>query len=230
MGILSKRYGLFFDGTNDYIRADSFNQVERTQAWTMSFLCRFGGSGSLSGTRYFFTTRFVTNSRGIAVRFMSDTEIQIAINNSGANRVVKSFTFTSIANTVKMIHITYSGNSNVSGLKLYFDGVEITSTTTIGNNLTATIINADNVCVLGSEQSLYFSATCYNFLWVDAVKSTTEITNDSNARTGLKYSYTAFVDLDFNLRQGLVITDKSSNAYTFNTNGQTVGDFRPLRA
>jgi hypothetical protein len=176
-------FALKFDGVNDYLESNaSFTQWERTQPWTL--FIRSDGWVHNSSFQTIYDTRGQIGSfdRLIIVRFDSN-RLDLVFQNSSSpvNRLYVQATI----NSFNIIQITYSGNSNTSGVNIYVDNVP-RSFTIINNNLSSSIINAFNKFRIGRDYFVnerYFKGVLNEVSFINYVKNTSELTADFNSGT-----------------------------------------------
>jgi len=141
---------LDFDGSNDYINFGNTNNFERTDSFSYSFWIKTNS-----------TTNYITimsktpygSWHGMET-FVFNGKIRFYLIGTGEQLDVSS---TSDINTGtwKYVVITYNGNSNASGVKIYVDGVESSSGT---GTLTTSIVNSNNFqvsCRAGAYNCFY---------------------------------------------------------------------------
>lgn len=140
-----------FDGINDYVRIPDHASLsfERTQAFSISYWFK------TNSTSLMFAVSKVdasANVRGYGTFIFSGQVAFIIQNTVGTNRAY--ITSNTAYNDSDWHHacLTYSGNSAVSGMKIYIDGAQV-ATTTVSNTLSATIVHSGD-SMIGNRGAL----------------------------------------------------------------------------
>ena len=138
---------LAFNGsTGGVSMGDNFNK-ERTDAFSISAWVR---PTSYTSSRMVVSKMDSVGTRGYFVRLGTNGAIVFDLRNDNvANKI--SVTTGVVSNAVPLnkwsfITATYDGSSDVSGVKAYVNGVNV-SLTTASNGLTGTIITTDHFCI-----------------------------------------------------------------------------------
>lgn len=168
-----------FDGVDDFVSMGDVLDFERTSAFSISawiaraatgidesIVAKMESSGNFRG--YIL---FINSSNQIRFLFRSQ--------NTSSKRLSATTTATITDTNWHHISLTYSGNSNTSGIKIYIDGVSVTLN--LQNTLNATTLNSapfqigarnsaslfarsaiDEVAVFNTELSASAVSTIYN--------------------------------------------------------------------
>ncbi len=164
------KYGsaLAFDGVNDYVNAanEANFDFERTNPFTFSAWVK-----SSSATYQFIICKSAAAEpyRGPSILLRNTGIVDFILTNDNAANNLMRIVSTNTVNDGKWHHIvgTYNGNSHITGMNIYIDGVLETPQLT-SDNLTATILNDVNIQI-GTRSSTYFfnglidEARIYNY-------------------------------------------------------------------
>ena len=152
-------YSMEFDGTNDYIEAGSLNilNFERTDSFSISAWVKRAGTG-IDEAIVSKMLSFGSN-RGYLLSFGNTNVVKFVLRNSdtASNRLFVDSTLTITDTNWHHILITYNGSSNVSGIKIYIDGVSDTVTTSGTLSLTTISSAPFNIGARNSD-SLFANA------------------------------------------------------------------------
>ena len=157
-------YSLYFPGTNGNdmsVGTDAY-PYERTQAWSISFwilpvayptanghiFAAIQGSSPFRG----WLTRLQTTGGVTSLNFY-------LISTVNTNQLIANYAAPAIGRWTK-VDITYSGNSNTSGVNVYYSNVLQTQTSTT-NTLSATIVASNVVAKWGGFAGASQNANCY---------------------------------------------------------------------
>jgi hypothetical protein len=130
---------IYQNATENVVGSWDIGNFERTDKFSGSAWIKLGTTNQLAD---FFGKFTVGTSVGWVFQTYQN-KINIALFNSYPSNIlylISSSTYTDTAN-FHLLHFTYSGNSDKSGLKVYRDGSEITMVDN-GNTLSASILNA----------------------------------------------------------------------------------------
>jgi len=138
--------GDFGAGKITYITAANETQFdfERTSTFSVSFW--FKGT---SNAKYGLVTKDNgETTTGWKVFLNSSGKIQVRlINTATTNEIDKTFNKVITFGSLHPIIITKTSASNAAGIKMYYDGAEVTDVTVTTDNLSATILNNNSVVV-----------------------------------------------------------------------------------
>ena len=138
---------LLFDGTNEYVDCGNIASFERTNAFSLE--CWF----QTSGTSIYIMSKFTSGLVGYAITINASGQINFSLYSSLNN--IQRITTGAFNNGIfHHLVVTYNGNSNISGMKIYVDNVEVT-TTTVGTAITGTLINA-TVFRIGTREGISY--------------------------------------------------------------------------
>jgi hypothetical protein len=169
---------LSFDGTSGYCDLGNILNFERTNSFTINLWTK---SNSISTTQVLISKWI---SSGYEIAFLNPGKIIWTLANTGGGvnqiRVDTNNNAFSI-NEFFNICVTYNGSSSSSGLLMYKNGNQLT-TTSIFNNLTDSIINASSLRlgILGDD-TLPLNGNISNIQIYNRVLSATEIQQNYNA-------------------------------------------------
>ena len=165
-------------------------RYERTQAFSYSVWIKTDGAHVTNQS--IVSCMNSTNSRGYEISTNASKIIFRLSNTTGTNYISKTTTanfFTD--NQWHLLNCTYDGTSTVTGMKIYVDGVLITSTTNAGT-LTATIVQGGNIVSIGNDLNItkrFYGTLDEVAIWNKAL-SQAEVTALYNNNHGLDYSPT----------------------------------------
>lgn len=126
-------------GTNIY-------PYERTDTFSIEFLVNAFASSGTQGI--FYAIKSTSPFTGIIARFLSGSFVWHLVNTFSSNEAKATYTLPPL-NTWTHVVCTYSGNSNTSGMKVYYNSVLQTASATV-NTLSATIVDATAVTRWGA--------------------------------------------------------------------------------
>ena len=139
---LDNLHSMSFDGINDYIEAGSLNilNFERTDSFSISAWVKRAGTG-IDEAIVSKMLSFGSN-RGYLLSIGNTNVVKFVLRNSntGSNLLFVDSTTTITDTNWHHILITYNGSSNVSGVKIYIDGLSDTVTTS--GTLSATTLSS----------------------------------------------------------------------------------------
>lgn len=179
-------YGLQFDGVNDNIKSTQDVSWERTQAWTFfAKLKDVTWATNLANCLFTFRSASVTKYLSIGgITTLNDLVI-ILRNTAATNDLVARFTNRNTIPSNSTIQITYSGNSLLTGLRLFVNNVERTARGAGEiQTLSATIIESGQNAFIGTLANSNFmtaNSKIQEISFVNYVKSAGERTADYNA-------------------------------------------------
>lgn len=184
MGTLSQ-YSVLLDGSNEYIEIGNVAALdfERTDPFSVSAWIRLNSTGA-----YVIASKMAasTTFRGWAFETASAPYLQFSMYNDfgGANRMSVRTTVAIPSGAVQApystwhhVVATYSGSSTAAGVKLYIDGVEITSKTTVYDTLSATTLNTASAQIgrRSDATPLYFNGNIDDVAVYDKELSAAEV-------------------------------------------------------
>ena len=152
---------LTFDGTDDFVNMGNVNSFERTDQfsyggwvyWTSDvaggILAKMDASGGTPTYRGYDV--ILVNSADA----VSPNSAKVHMINTWSTNAMAVLTPTNSMsrNVWKHVFVTYDGSSNVSGIKIYINGVSQTLTTQF-NALSATIVNTVNLRIGGRDSGV----------------------------------------------------------------------------
>jgi hypothetical protein len=168
--------------------------LERTSVFSVDFWVY---PTSSSASTLFAKRDRTTNNRGYQINKTSSNEIEVQLISTGSNLITVRTVGTLTLNQFTHVAVTFSGNSNASGVKVYFDST-LQTLTTVSNSLTTTIlrttltpkIGVNNETTTDTAVENYFSGKITHFkFWYTELTSgqITEIFNHGYDTT-LDYS------------------------------------------
>jgi hypothetical protein len=104
------------------------------------------------------------------------------------------------------IIVTYNGSSDISGVKIYIDG-QIVNFATIGNNLSATILNLENLNISNLDNLFFFNGNIANARIWNTELTSIQVSEEHNLGTILSPA----------VQQGNLIVNTDINNATFGT-------------
>ena len=145
-----------FDGIDDFVDMGDVLNFERTDAFSISAWIKRGGTGV--NDTIVSKMESSGNFRGYLVYISSTNVVKFVLRNvnMSSNRLFVDSTSTITDTDWHHILVTYNGSSNVSGVKIYIDGVSDTLTT--AGTLNATTLNSSSFNI-GSRNSNTLFAT-----------------------------------------------------------------------
>lgn len=183
---------LLFDGVNDYVSIPTASDMEfeRTDAFSFSFWFK----PTTSATGRIYSKRSATgNAQGIEMLMLSNKlQVILSGDSSPVDRIYMETTSTFALGIWSHITITYDGSSDASGVKIYINNVSDTLTT-LGNNLTLTIVETGNI-YLATNRSInsFIAANIDNFAVFDTELSSANVTEIYNKRIISDYQNLTF--------------------------------------
>ena len=179
-----------FDGLLDSISMGDVLGFERTDSFSYSFWMYLDES---SIPLSFFMmlidkSKASTSFQGIELYLSQSTgklTLGLISDNATTNKLeVESDTAVDLQ-TWQNIAVTYDGSSNASGVKMYYNGVAV-ATSTITDALTSTIINTEpfGIGAALARSALYFKGTIDELAIFNRALSSTEISNLYNDGAG----------------------------------------------
>lgn len=169
---------IVFDGTNDYVEIQNQIQFDQTDPFTLSSWVK-----SLNGINELIINNENILYTGYRLNINVNANIEIGLRNSISDDIAIETLNRIYANTWYHIVGTYDGTSNVSGMKIYINGVE-EDTNTISNTLTSSTLSNQKT-LLGirrlSPPSDPLRGNIANVQIYNRALSTIEITQNYNA-------------------------------------------------
>ena len=126
---------IVFDGTNDYVEIQNQIQFDQTDPFTLSSWVK-----SLNGINELIINNENILYTGYRLNINVNANIEIGLRNSISDDIAIETLNRIYANTWYHIVGTYDGTRNVSGMKIYINGVE-EDTNTISNTLTSSTLS-----------------------------------------------------------------------------------------
>ena len=126
---------IVFDGTNDYVEIQNQIQFDQTDPFTLSSWVK-----SSNGINELIINNENILYTGYRLNINVNANIEIGLRNSISDDIAIETLNRIYANTWYHIVGTYDGTSNVSGMKIYINGVE-EDTNTISNTLTSSTLS-----------------------------------------------------------------------------------------
>ena len=126
---------IVFDGTNDFVEIQNQIQFDQTDPFTLSSWVK---SSNVSNELIINNENILYT--GYRLNINVNANIEIGLRNSISDDIAIETLNSINANTWYHIVGTYDGTSNVSGMKIYINGVE-ESTNTISNTLTSSTLS-----------------------------------------------------------------------------------------
>ena len=169
---------IVFDGTNDYVEIQNQIQFDQTDPFTLSSWVK-----SLNGINELIINNENILYTGYRLNINVNANIEIGLRSSISDDIAIETLNSINANTWYHIVGTYDGTRNVSGMKIYINGVE-EDTNTISNTLTSSTLSNQQT-LLGirrlSPPSDPLRGNIANVQIYNRALSTIEITQNYNA-------------------------------------------------
>ena len=169
---------IVFDGSNDYVEIQNQIQFDQTDPFTLSSWVK-----SSSGKNELIINNENILYTGYRLNINVNANIEIGLRNSISDDIAIETLNRIYANTWYHIVGTYDGTRNVSGMKIYINGVE-EDTNTISNTLTSSTLSNQQT-LLGirrlSPPSDPLRGNIANVQIYNRALSTIEITQNYNA-------------------------------------------------
>lgn len=147
------KYGLIFNGTDEYLIFDDINNFDYTDEFSISFWIK---TASVKTTGSFISKQLATVSlRGYRIVFKGAETDKLRfqmINASGSNELIYSFAVGNINDNARH-HIVIT-NDGAKDVKCYVDGNEKVRTLIGSDTLSATIIDPNAAFVYGARKSI----------------------------------------------------------------------------
>jgi len=191
MGTLSK-YSVLLDGSNEYVEIGNVAALDfdYLDAFSVSAWIRLNSNGA-----YVIASKMAASStyRGWALETASGPSLQFSMYNdfTGGNRMSVRTTSIIPAGASQSYYSTWhhvvmtktSGSSAASSVKLYIDGVEITSKTVNFDTLTATTLNTASAQIgrRSDGSALYFNGNLDDVAVYNKELSAAEVTTIFNS-------------------------------------------------
>jgi len=171
------RYSTTFDGLNESVAApyNALHELERTDPFTIDVWVKITSYtlGAIVGKFDYQGTR-----RGWVIWTINSGSVvfELASNESTGNTVTTITVAKIPLNTWTRVTVTYTGNSNASGVLMYLNKVS-TPYTIFQNALTGTTVDATNIIQVGGDAPAYFAGRIYEArVWKNRVLTPAEIT------------------------------------------------------
>jgi hypothetical protein len=134
-----------FDGVDDYIAMGDYLPFERTSPFSLSCWIKTTALNGNLVTKY----KNDANPRGWGLQFIAG-KFRFWLQNSVGNRLFVDTN--TLFNTGAWVHVVaaYTGSGLASGVTIYVNGV-LQSTTTLGDTLSATILNVASLQIGGAD-------------------------------------------------------------------------------
>lgn len=178
--------GLSFDNTGDEVIVSNENNFdfERTDSFS---ICAWYIKSNNPQTEFLINKRLTSSPfTGYSISFYNN-KIFVDLTNSISNRISVMAPIPSF-NNWHYLCMTYNGNSLASGIKIYVDGVEQTTTIDV-DTLTSSMLNDRNLEIGNRQFAFNFNGDIDEpIIWNRALDST-EITNLYNSGDGLQYDF-----------------------------------------
>ncbi len=155
------RYSTTFDGINESVASSysPFHELDRSDPFTIDVWVKPTSYtiGAIVGKFDYQGTR-----RGWVIWTINSGSVvfELASNESTGNTVTTITVAKIPLNTWTRITVTYTGNSNASGVLMYLDKVS-TPYTIFQNALTGTTVDATNIIQCGGDAPAYFAGRIY---------------------------------------------------------------------
>ena len=181
-GIINNGFSL--DGVNDYV--DLGNNLDFDGSTPFSFNLWVNPT-SISNDMLFWKMNAGLLTAGYLCYIYTGNLLEFILANSSSNRIYVK-TSTAISGSVfSMITITYDGSKDVSGVKIYINGVSDTLTT-INNTLTGSTSNTEDLYFgRGVSSANYFGGIQDEISVFNKELTASEVTQLYNGGAGLQY-------------------------------------------
>jgi len=181
-GIINQ--GFNFDGVNDYYNGGNVLDFDGNTPFSFNL---WVNPTSISNDMLFWKMNPLLTTSGYICYIYTGNLLEFALQNSSSNRIYAK-TSTAISGSVfSMITITYDGSKDVSGVKIYINGVSDTLTT-IDNTLTGSTSNTENLSFGRGESSVnYFGGIMDEVGIWNKELTASEVTELYNSGSGLQY-------------------------------------------
>lgn len=186
----------FEAGDGDYVTMGNVFDFERTDAFSVSLW--YKPESFVNDSTYLYS-KFDADSPfpGYCLRRTTTTTLSAQFVNSFvvSNRIVKDFTSVTLTNgTWYHIVLTYDGSSGASGVKLYIDGSEHTTATTVTDTLSSSISTTTPFNLGGRENSnSAFDGLLDEVAIFSEELSSTDVSDLYNSGDGLAYPFASDV-------------------------------------
>lgn len=176
-------YATDFDGTNDYVDLGSASelQLERTDAFSFAFWIKT--TSTATDKIIFSNLEPAGNNNGYEVSNGGAGLFGLTLSNDITTDRLRVLSDVAINDgSWHHVAITYDGSSSASGVNIYID-VAAVATTTSWDNLTASIVSTQDVCIMTRPGSgLYIPGRLCEFAVYDKELSASEITAIGNPK------------------------------------------------
>lgn len=180
----------FFDGVNDYCSAGDNLNTDNATAWSLSFWVE---PNNVSAQRCIYSK--VTNDSnvfGIGIYHTNTGKILVQMRASGQLRSFTTTIYGLSALTWSHVTVTYSGNQNINGLRVYVDA-QVDSTPASGA-ITNTLLTSEPAQFGRRNTSFYFSGNMDEVSWWNKALSQSEVTELYNSGVPNNPSTTSMAD------------------------------------
>lgn len=168
--VAANNYSLLFDGVNDYLTGGNILNYDHATAFSISLWVK---PQNLSAQRAIFSKAGTdANVRGFMLYHDSSGALYLQMRSSGANSAF-IFTTTLTAGVWQHIVLTYSGNSNISGARVYKNS--IVGNTPTSAALSGTWLESQNFLIAARGSGFYFSGKIDEITVWDKALSQSEI-------------------------------------------------------
>ena len=224
----SNAKSILFDGVNERLTSNSttpFN-FERTDTFSFSFWVKLGAT---SGADQFLMARNGSN-KGWRAAITSAKKINFLLLGGSGNTLYRVSTSTVSVGVWANVIITYNGSSDVTGAKMYFNGVE-SGYTDLSNTLAASSVIAGINTRIGVNSDLanYLNGTLDEIsVWNKTLDSTdiSAIYNSGDPSDLSSHPSSANLIGWWKIDGDSIpnITDSSGNGYDFTADSMEAGD------
>jgi len=178
-GIINQ--GFILDGVNDYVDLGNVLDFDASTPFSFSFWVQ-----NTTLTDRAIMGKWSGSNTGYLI-FMISGKLRFSLSNNVSTNLLRIDTVNSLTTAMTHICITYDGTKDVSGLKVYFNGVN-QSLTTINNTLTGSTSTSANFNIGLPPSGLnYFGGIIDEVSIFNAVKIPSEVTELYNSGAGKQY-------------------------------------------
>lgn len=221
--------GKIYDGVVDSDVVTAWDEVERTQAWTLQIAFRLTSYSQAAGILFEQGNSSTPGSgydgeRGVIINIQRNGTILLNMANSNVNRLrVQSVLRCKLGFNV--IQITYNGNSLASGVNMYING-SLSTQTILNNNLTSTVLQPTvKTLYIGNRAlapSRFFAGRIRVLQLVNNVITNAQLRDAylMGSMEGIISNPNFLLDINFNGTGTANLTTRASTpTYTINANG-----------
>ena len=178
-GIINQ--GFNFDGVNDYYDAGNVLDFDGSTSFSFSFWVNPTTVGNKN-----LIQKWTGLNEGYII-FLFGSKLRFGLSNNISTNVLRVETTTSITTSMTHITITYDGSKDVSGVKIYINGISDTLTT-LNNTLTGSASTTANLEFgrIASAVGWYDGILDEVGVW-DKELTASEVTDLYNSGAGLQY-------------------------------------------